>query len=147
MRGPFPSDTKRRLRISRYVDDRKIAGDALGWSSLLMQSTRCTGRSIDHSTLLPRARGFTAFFQARNFSSSEDRLRMCFDSSRKRGRKFSSLFFCSFIAVDWSIQIASFHNREFYPSRKMSFDGALVTENRPQIFPDLSIVCRHRCCG
>jgi len=98
-------------------------------------------RSFHHGYLPPRARGFTAFFQARNFSSSEDRLQMCFDSSHKRGRKFSSLYFCSFIAVDWSIQIAPFHNRV------LSVAQNAVVRWRVGNREYLSIVCRHRCCG
>lgn len=130
---------KGRLRISRYVDDHKIAGNALGWS-LLMQSTRCTGRfhRSFHYGYLPRVRGFIAFFRARNFSSSEARLRTCFNSSATN-EKGSSSFSFPFIPLypsfnDWSIQIACFHHvRELYPPRKM-FNRAL-TRDRPQIFP------------
>jgi len=95
------SGTKRRLGTSRYVDDRKIAGDALGWSSLLMQSARCIGRSIDHSTmvicLVCTVRGFTAFFQTCNFFSSARRIDYECASIITANEKGTSLFFLLFL--------------------------------------------------
>lgn len=97
--GPFPFGG---VFVSLVTSTtHKIAGNALGWSSLLMQSTRCTGRfhRSFHHGYLTRVRGFTAFFRARNFSSSEARLRTCFNRSRKRENSFAPFFFYSFIPV------------------------------------------------
>lgn len=126
-----------------------------------MQSTRCTGRSIDHSTavICPAVRGFIAFFRARNFSSSSEeegggdrlRIRASIVATNEEGTSLPHSF-CSSIAVvsdDRSIQIAPFHDREpLCPPREM-FDGASAAEEQAANFfsTDLSIVRRRWCCG
>lgn len=135
---PFLPGTERRLRISRYVDDRKIGGDAFVVINAIHTMHWTFHRSF-HRGYLPRARGFIAFFRPRNFSSSGNRT--CFDSGHKRGR--APFFSYSFIAIDdCSIQIVRFHVHELCPPRKtLPFDRARIGL---QILADLSIVRRRR---
>lgn len=113
-----PSVIKRRLRASRYIDVHKIARDALGWRYQCNPHNVSDVPSIIHRGYFPQVHGTIAFFWARNFCLSKNRLRMCFDSSRKRDTRenFASLFLYSFYRRcidDRSIRAVRFHDCNF----------------------------------